>query len=168
LNQTQNPQPEKPISIYPESKKRAIDDSTAQARRDIQDILDDAEKNRRPWPKTPENVKEMSLPELIQRIEALNNMEDRLLWEIELAENDDDRKKVIDLKGKKLDVNRLRRTFGEHVQMREDAKDMIITEDSPVATKDKPGYIYMGQFKDQELWIEDKQAKSAAIERLAS
>lgn len=159
-NQEQSPQPEKPISIYPISTKEAIDESTRQARRDIQAILDDAEKNKRPWPKTPENVKAMSLIDLIQRIKELNNMEDQLLWGIE---HEDDRKRVVELESKKLDVNRLRRSFGEHVQMREDVKDMILAEDSPVTSKDKPGYVYMGRFKDQELWIKDKQRQLAKV-----
>ncbi len=114
----------------------------------------------------------MSLFELIDRVEALNNQADLLAWELEQARGEGDSKKRLQIGDKMLDVVRLRRSLGEHIQMYEDLKGkeegMILTEDSPSKSKARAGYVYMGRFKDQELWIKDKETQATAIERLAS
>lgn len=161
------PYSEKPVSTFPDSKKELIGKSTRQARQDIRAILNDAEENRRPWPTVPENVKKMDLVDLVERIKVLNDEEERLLWEIEIAETDKDSKKVVELRGKKLDVVRLRSAYGEHVQMRAEEGDqddeMIVRENSPVKDKEKPGFVYLGRYKDEELWIkEDNEAQAVA------
>jgi hypothetical protein len=161
------PYSEKPVSTFPNSKKELISKSTRQARQDIRAILNDAEENRRPWPTVPENVKKMNLVNLLERIKVLNDEEERLLWEIEIAETGKDGKKVVELRGKKLDVVRLRSAYGEHVQMRAEENrqddEMIVREKSPAPEKEKLGYVYLGRYKDEELWIkEDNQAQAVA------
>jgi hypothetical protein len=173
-----------PESIPPVSGKEIIDEPTRQARKDIQAILTDAKRNKRSWPIMPESTQKMSLPEIVQRIKELNEREEQILWKIELADeqiqhakNATRRKKAqdkkVELLGDKLDINRLRRSFGLQVKSREDVRkqkdNMILTEDSPVDSKDKPGYVYMGRYNDKELWIRDEKPQLQIIKnRLAS